>query len=304
MASEPSTETRGLKALLDAPRASEMPPDTMMESAIEDWPNQSVLLVRHGASFRALGSKCTHFGAPLAKGILTRDGKVVCPWHGSCFSIETGDVEEAPAFNTLNTFEVVVQDDRLYVDIKPSERPPFFKKGLIRTKSRPVTRRDIVTVIIGLGSGAVGCLETLVNNGYPGQIVVLTEPRQPGPYDRTKLSKQLPTEEDPLRLRSPAWLKNNHVDVVTDPAEKVLLKDKVVITEKGKKYPYTRLVIASGGKPVMLPMPGCDDENLVYYLRDLEHARAIAAGVGEGGKPKAVAIIGTSFIGMELANLL
>jgi hypothetical protein len=34
---------------------------------------------------QAIGAKCTHYGAPLAKGILTTTGRVTCPWHGGKF---------------------------------------------------------------------------------------------------------------------------------------------------------------------------------------------------------------------------
>jgi hypothetical protein len=48
-------------------------------------------LCRSGGKVRALSGKCPHYGAPLAKGDL-RDGRIVCPWHGSCFNAETGDI--------------------------------------------------------------------------------------------------------------------------------------------------------------------------------------------------------------------
>lgn len=41
-----------------------------------------VLLVNVGGKTTALGSKCTHYGAPLVKGVLTGDGRITCPWHG------------------------------------------------------------------------------------------------------------------------------------------------------------------------------------------------------------------------------
>ncbi len=48
-------------------------------------------MFRSGGKVRALSGKCPHYGAPLAKGDL-RDGRIVCPWHGSCFNAETGDI--------------------------------------------------------------------------------------------------------------------------------------------------------------------------------------------------------------------
>lgn len=48
-----------------------------------------VLVVRHKGKLSAIGSKCSHYGAPLEKGALC-EGRVRCPWHGACFSLETG----------------------------------------------------------------------------------------------------------------------------------------------------------------------------------------------------------------------
>lgn len=54
-----------------------------------------VLVVRQNGVLTALGSKCTHYGAPLETGALG-DGRVRCPWHGACFNLKTGDIEDFP----------------------------------------------------------------------------------------------------------------------------------------------------------------------------------------------------------------
>lgn len=41
-----------------------------------------VLLVNAAGKVQAVGPKCTHYGAPLVKGILGHNGKLTCPWHG------------------------------------------------------------------------------------------------------------------------------------------------------------------------------------------------------------------------------
>lgn len=49
---------------------------------------------------------CPHYKAPLAKGTLSSDGRVMCPWHGACFRVQTGDIEDAPSFDSLESFNV------------------------------------------------------------------------------------------------------------------------------------------------------------------------------------------------------
>lgn len=60
-----------------------------------DLEDVKVLLVRQKGKLTAIGAKCTHYGAPLVTGALG-DGRIRCPWHGACFNIETGDIEDFP----------------------------------------------------------------------------------------------------------------------------------------------------------------------------------------------------------------
>ena len=59
-----------------------------------------VLLVNAGGTVQAVGPKCTHYGAPLAKGILGTNGKLTCPWHGGKFS--------PPLLSVCNAADVIV----------------------------------------------------------------------------------------------------------------------------------------------------------------------------------------------------
>lgn len=61
----------------------DLPPGAKQEAEVEGIEDGKVLLVNAGGKVQALGSKCTHYGAPLAKGVLSDDGaRITCPWHG------------------------------------------------------------------------------------------------------------------------------------------------------------------------------------------------------------------------------
>lgn len=64
-----------------------------------------VLVVREGTEFYALGTKCSHYGAPLVNGSHC-NGRVRCPWHGACFSVKTGDIEDFPGLDSIPKFKV------------------------------------------------------------------------------------------------------------------------------------------------------------------------------------------------------
>ena len=64
-----------------------------------------VLLIKQKGEYSAVSPKCTHYGAPLVKGCLG-EGRVRCPWHGACFNIKTGDIEDFPGLDGLQTYKV------------------------------------------------------------------------------------------------------------------------------------------------------------------------------------------------------
>lgn len=47
----------------------------------------------------------TYFPLLLFAGVLSK-GHVRCPWHGACFNVATGDIEDFPGLDSLPTFQV------------------------------------------------------------------------------------------------------------------------------------------------------------------------------------------------------
>ncbi len=72
----------------------------MKEVKLQPGDRPCVLVREDDGRVRALSGKCTHYGAPLAKGSYS-DGKVRCPWHGACFNAATGDIEDFPGLDSL-----------------------------------------------------------------------------------------------------------------------------------------------------------------------------------------------------------
>lgn len=62
-------------------------PGDKQEVEVEGIEGAKVLLLNAGGSIQAVGPKCTHFGAPLVKGVLTTSGRLTCPWHGGTYPL-------------------------------------------------------------------------------------------------------------------------------------------------------------------------------------------------------------------------
>src|SRR5690242_21840284 len=75
---------------------------------------EQVLLARVDDEFYAIGASCTHYGGPLAEGVLVGD-TVRCPWHHACFSLRNGEALRAPALNPVACWRVERRADRIEI---------------------------------------------------------------------------------------------------------------------------------------------------------------------------------------------
>ena len=75
--------------------------------------DQAVVLVRRGEELFAVGAKCTHYGGPLAEGVIAGE-TIRCPWHHACFNLRSGEVLRAPARDPLPRWRVEVSDGIAY----------------------------------------------------------------------------------------------------------------------------------------------------------------------------------------------
>ena len=75
---------------------------------------EQVIVVRRRGELFAIGAFCTHYGGPLAEGLVDAD-TVRCPWHHACFSLRTGEALRAPALSPVSCWHVEQRDDRLRI---------------------------------------------------------------------------------------------------------------------------------------------------------------------------------------------
>lgn len=76
-------------------------------------------------------------------------------------------------------------------------------------------------------------------------------------------------------------------------------RDRRVLKTADTEISYRRLVLATGSRPIMLPIPGCDLEGVYPIVKDVEYLENLQRFVGEAEN---VVVIGGGFIGVEFAD--
>ena len=258
---------------------------------------EDVILVRRGNEFFAVGATCTHYGGPLAEGLLTGD-EVRCPLHHACFSLRTGEALHAPAFDPIPCWRVERVGDKLFVCEKLPA--PSRKLAPVSTGAQKVPTS---VVIVGGGAAGFAAANMLRREGYEGPVTIISADDS-APYDRPNLSKDYlagTASEEWIPLRPPEYYSDQRIDLVLNSrVTSIDTRQKRVQLENGKTYPFDRLLLATGADPVKLPIEGASDSQLLY-LRTYADSRAI---IEKAKTAKQVVVVGASFIGMEVAASL
>src|SRR2546423_8519630 len=250
--------------------------------------DEQVLVVRRGDELFAIGATCTHYGGPLAKGLMV-DCTVHCPWHHARFDLRTGEAIAAPALNNVACYKIEKRGERFFVTGKIEKKPT-------RTpKSSPTN-----VVIVGGGAAGGAAAEMLRREGYE-RPVTLIGADESLPYDRPNLSKDYLAGNAPeewIPLRPPEFYREQKIDALTNTTvTSIDLKPKQVTLSDGRSLGYGALLLATGAQPVHLTIPGADLPH-VFYLRTLTDSRRI---IEKAKNAKRAVVIGSSFIGLEVA---
>lgn len=275
-----------------AARLSDIANGEMKEIKVGETP---VLLARVDDRCYALAAHCTHYGAPLAEGALVGD-RIICPWHHACFNARNGNLEEPPALDSLANYPVRIEGDEIFVDIADlsvDRRTPEMAEAKPEDDSR-------VFVIIGGGAAGYMAAQTLREDGYRGRIQMIT--REPhAPYDRPNLSKDYlhgHAEPEWIPLRGEEFYKQHGIEMLFEKeVARVDIKQKLVKFIDGETRGYSKLLVATGGNPRGLNVPGADLRN-IFVLRSFDNADEI---ISAAAAAKRAAVIGAGFIGMEAA---
>jgi NADPH-dependent 2,4-dienoyl-CoA reductase/sulfur reductase-like enzyme/nitrite reductase/ring-hydroxylating ferredoxin subunit len=267
----------------------------MKEVAVDE---RRILLARVGDNFHAVSATCPHYGGPLAEGALCGT-RVVCPWHHAAFNVVNGNLEDPPALDSLISYQLRIEGDQILVrlpeELEDRRTPVMFQRD---TSADP---RQFV--IIGAGAAGYAAAQALREEGFRGSIVMITREDR-APYDRPNLSKdylQGHAEPEWMPLRGEDFFKEHDITLLLDrEVIRVDARSKTIAFDTGETMDYDALLVATGGAPVRLNIPGGDLKN-VCVLRSFSDADSI---IETAKHSQRVVVVGASFIGMEAAYSL
>jgi 3-phenylpropionate/trans-cinnamate dioxygenase ferredoxin reductase subunit len=158
-------------------------------------------------------------------------------------------------------------------------------------------------IIIGAGQAGLQGAASLRQSGFQGSILMIGAESAP-PYQRPPLSKAFlkgDLAEERLALRPQAFFEKERVELRL--GERVVAIDRssgVVATDRGGRFSYDALLLATGAPPRRLNAPGSDLAGL-YYLRTLADAEELKPVLKSSAR---IVIVGAGYIGLEVAAVM
>ena len=259
---------------------------------------EDAILLRRGDSLFAVSAQCSHYGGPLAEGLIVGE-TLRCPLHHACFDIRTGSAIRAPALDPIACWRVERIGDIAYV----RDKLPAPSYAVTVTNSVQVCWPDSV-VIVGGGAAGLAAADTLRRQGYQGSVRMISADSV-APVDRPNLSKDFlagTASEDWIPLRPVAFYAEHNVELVLGArvVKIEVAEHKRVVLEDGREFAFGALLLATGADPVRLDIVGATPSQILY-LRSFDDSRAIVA---RAAAAKRVIVLGASFIGLEVAASL
>ncbi len=158
-------------------------------------------------------------------------------------------------------------------------------------------------VIVGGGHGGAQAAIALRGAGFLGSVAIIGRENEL-PYERPPLSKEYLAQEKPferLYIRPARYWEEKQVDFLLGySVTAVQPASNTVTCEDGSCVGYGRLIWATGGDPLRLPLVGGDLAG-VYGVRDRADVDAIMADLPS---VRQVVVIGGGYIGLEAAAVL
>jgi len=274
---------------------------------------RQIAVFRVGATVFALDNYDPASGANVLSRGLVGDIKgeqvVASPLYKHHYSLSTGRCLEDPG-KAVNVYPVRIMDGRIWVTAVPKPAQQLAgapADGAPATEpacgpgSLPLRKRRLV--VIGNGMAGMRTVEELLDLAPATYDITVFGAEPHGNYNRVLLSPLLAGDKrvEEIILHPRSWYEQHGVDLhAGDPVVHIDRRRRLVRSQSGAEASYDRLLIATGSKPIVLPIPGARLCGVVTF-RDLSDVGSML----EAAKARRKAIvIGGGLLGLEAASAL
>lgn len=251
---------------------------------------RQVAIFRVGDAVYAIGNydpaSCANVLARGIVGDLDGEPVVASPIYKQHYSLITGRCLEEPGLS-VPVFPARIQDGRIW--ILGEAVAPRCSAGKRRL------------VVIGNGMAAMRTLEELLKLAPHAFDITVFGAEPLGSYNRILLSALLAGDKQRPELitHPPSWYSQHGIRLhCGDPVIHIDRARRTVRSRSGVELPYDRLLMATGSRALVLPVPGAQLPGAITF-RDLNDVELMIAAAREPGQ---AVVIGGGLLGLEAAH--
>ncbi|MET3227829.1 UNVERIFIED_ORG: nitrite reductase (NADH) large subunit [Burkholderia sp. 1263] len=156
-------------------------------------------------------------------------------------------------------------------------------------------------VVIGNGMAGMRTVEELLKLAPDLYDITVFGAEPYGNYNRILLSPVLAGEKtvDDIILNTRDWYAQNGIRLhAGDPVIAIDRRRRIVRSQSGVEVGYDRLLLATGSKPFLIPVPGHDLPGVIAF-RDIQDVETMLAAARSH---RHAVVIGGGLLGLEAAN--
>lgn len=159
-------------------------------------------------------------------------------------------------------------------------------------------------VVVGNGMASQAFCRWMTDDVAPASrysIRVFGDEPRPA-YDRVRLSEYFSGKSaTDLQLASREWYSDRGIELRTgERIDSIDRTNRIIHSSLGEQYSYDKLLLATGSRPFVPPIPGVDLDGVFVY-RTIEDLEAISSW---GSKSRTAAVLGGGLLGLEAAKAL
>jgi 3-phenylpropionate/trans-cinnamate dioxygenase ferredoxin reductase subunit len=172
----------------------------------------------------------------------------------------------------------------------------------MKSRGLAMAKQDYRYIIVGGGLAGASAVAGIRAHDSKGSILLIADEKHL-PYNRPPLSKKLwfGQQVEQIMVHDAAFYEQQRAELML--GSRVVLLDawqKTVTDNLGRAYSFEKLLLATGGIPRRLSIPGGDLDGVLYY-RTLDDYLKLREGTDWD---KTAVVIGGGFIGSEMAAAL